>query len=181
VVFDKRTGRVLHTHSRFSVKENRYVAIPADELKKSLASDRSIADALTDQNPDNLEVIEIGPQATDHGIAVMVDVARQAVVPLPIISLTADKQEILGNGQDSARIDIEVKDAGGNPVSNFSGRVKLTTTRGKLSARGGLVDLVDGKASITLTSVPETVDNVRVQVMAVDGLCSGGHVTLEFV
>jgi len=179
VLFDKSNGRILHTHSRFSVERNHHVEIPIDELKRVFSSDSTVLENLTDRNAANLEFLKIGPGVPEGPL--MVDVARRTLVPQPRLSLSADKQELQGDGKDSATITLGVVDGAGNPVRNFKGQVKVTTTRGKLSAPRGVVDLVDGAATITLTSVPETVTTVRVQATAPNTLCASGYVTLEFV
>jgi len=182
LAFDKHTGRILHTHSRFSVEKNEYTTVPLEELKGMIVSDHSIVEELTDHDPKNLDVIQVkSEEATGGEGGMMVDVAHRTLVPLPTLSVTASKKEIQGDGKDSAKIDVRVLGADGKLLSKFKGQVKVTTTRGKLSARGGIVDLTDGLASITLTSVPETVSSVRVLAAALNGLCTAGYVTVEFV
>ena len=57
----------------------------------------------------------------------------------------------------------------------------VTTDRGKLSERGGVMSLVQGRASFTLTSVNETVHKVRVRAESLDGNLERGELVLEFL
>ena len=179
--FDKRTGRVVGMHSRVNAKTNDYVEVPHHELRAMWSKDSAMIEDLTDHDISNLGIIQVGSESHAAKGPVMVDVARGLLVPQPRLSLTADKHEIQGDGKDRATIKMEVVDADGKRMRGFGGRVKVTTTRGKLSTPGGVVDLADGAASLTLTSVPETVSKVRVQASVTDALCGGGYVTLEFI
>jgi hypothetical protein len=182
LAFDKYTGRVLGSHTRFSVLAKDYVQVPIDDLKKMWSKDKSLLQDLTNHDFANLEILEVGPQSSQalKGPA-MVDVARKILVAQPKLSLTSDKPELEGNGEDRATITITVLNADGAPIRDFKDKIKVTTTRGKLSARGGIVDLVDGGATVVLTSSAETVSSVRVQATAVDAVCAAAYVELEFV
>ena len=178
VVFDRKTGRVLHRHMRFDVPNDEYVGVPADEIVKLLSHDAAIIEALTDHDIANLDVIQV-PADADGDIRV--DPRKRTVEPMPRLVLLAEKTEIEGDGKDSTRIDIEVRDAKGKRIRGVGGALKVTTTRGRLSARAGLLDLVDGKATITLTSIPETVNLVQVSAISPDGAYVAGDVAVEFV
>ena len=178
VAFDKRTGRILHRHIRFDVEKDAYVDAPADDILKLLSHDTAVIAALTDRDIANLDIIQA---PADAGGEVRVNLARRTVEPLPRLVLKAEKMEIEGDGKDSSRIDIEVRGADDKRVAGASGAVKVTTTRGRLSARAGLVEITDGKATITLTSVPETVSVVQVSATAADGAYVGGDIQLEFI
>ena len=181
IAFDKRTGRILGKHSRFSVLTNGHVQVPIDDLRKMWSKDTSLLNDLTDHDFANLEILEVGPNSSPApGGPAMIDVARKILVAQPKLSLTADKREIEGNGEDSATITITVSGADGAPIRDFKDKIKVTTTRGKLSARRGIVDLVDGSATVLLTSATETVSTVRVQATAVTAVCAGAYVDLEF-
>ncbi len=183
VVFDKSTGRIVHTHSRFSVEKNAYVEVPPEELKQAVAQDSSILADVSGGDPANLDMIRIDnkdPLAARLGAA-RVDLKTRVLAEKPTLSLKADKTEIVGDGADSLQIEIQAVDKDGKPVRSLDDKVKVVTSRGKLSARGGLVDLVQGQASITLTSVNETVSRVVVRASSIAGACSTGEVRLEFV
>jgi len=183
VVFDRKTGRILHTHSRYDVAKNEDVEIPINELKEVLAKDSVILERLTNHDAANLDIIKTSPQQTGINIAadVMVDVHKKMLVQKPRLSLKTDKRELTGDGRDTAKIVIQAVDAEGSAVRNCSGKIKVTTTRGKLSERGGILDLVDGRATISLTSVNETVGKVRVTAASLGATCGSGNLIVEFV
>lgn len=182
VVFDPRTGRIVSTHSRFSVEENRDVEIPIEELKRTL-QDASARRDVTSHDTANLDILKVeSPQGVPINSATdMVDVTDRRIVQRPLLVLTAGKQQIVGDGRDSVTIEIKVVDADGNDVYNINDTIKVMTTRGRLSARGGIVTLAEGRATIVLTSAAETVSHVRVRAFSPDGACGGGNLRLEFV
>ncbi len=177
--FDKTTGQIVHAHSRFSVLENRHIEIPIEELKARFSSDIDVVSKLSDRDPKNLDFIEINLAAVGPGL--MVDTAKRKLVAKPSLALSSNKLRITGNGKDAATIDIAVVDAHGKHVAGASGAAKVTTSRGKLSARGGIVKLVKGKAQVTLTSANETVSKVRLSVTSLDHSFGSAHLDLEFV
>ena len=183
VVFDKKTGRILQTQSRFSVEQNQDVEIPMEELKATLAKDPYVLQRLTDHDAGNLDILKSETKETGRGLhsPTMVDVKHMKIVAKPKLVLSAGKKEIVGDGQDSTEIEIKVVGATGRAVHTVDDQIKITTTRGRLSARAGIVDLVQGRATITLTSVNETVSEVRVRALSVSGACASGALTLEFV
>ena len=183
IAFDKKTGRIFHTYSRFDVVKNQSVEVPIDELKETLVKDASLFAGLTDQDPANLDILKVGPNDAVPALenAMMVDVAHRKIIQKPTLVLTADKREIVGDGRDSATIEVRAVNSEGKLLDTVEDRIKITVTRGKLSSRGGIVDLVEGRATITLTSVNETVDNVRVGAVSLTGACGSGYLALEFV
>jgi hypothetical protein len=82
---------------------------------------------------------------------------------LPYYELTTDAldsdgdglPDIPADGVSSATLTIRKKNADGTDNTTDTDEVRLTTDRGKLSAE--TVSLAGGTASVTLTSVPETV------------------------
>jgi hypothetical protein len=183
--YDIKTGRIVHTHARFSIQENRYVEIPIDELKSIFSADAGIVAKLSDGDPVSLDYIKIDParaaELSDPGTPAMVDTATRRLVARPRLVLSTTANQLAGDGQDSADIAIALVNEHGAPVEGAAGAVKVTTERGKLSARGGLVNLVDGQASITLTSTSETVSHVRVTAAPVDRVYASAFLDLEFV
>jgi hypothetical protein len=178
VGYDTKTGRIVHTHSQLNVQDGRHADIPADELVAQFSADPVIVERVTDHDPANLAYIR-ADDALD-GSQLMVDTASRRLVPQPRLVLSADKTELAGDGQDSARLSIQLVGGDGQPVGEADGLVKVRTTRGKLSARGGLVTLADGHGDITLTSANETVSQVRVTVTAVDQTYAPARLDLEF-
>jgi hypothetical protein len=182
VVYDKTSGQILHRHSRFSLGSNARNEVPVEHIKAMLALDQSSGYAAVKRNTENIGILRLpSDQVNPPKHRMMVDVAREAIVPMPALRLSAKKLEVLGDGKDSADIDIEVLAADGKTTSPFNGQIKLTTSRGKLSARGGVVDVVNGRARVSLTSVPETVSVVSVSATALKGVCADGDLRLEFV
>jgi hypothetical protein len=182
VGYDIKTGRIVHTHAQFNVKENRYVEVAVDELMASFSADPGIVAKLSDGDPSNLSFIRAdGAQADGRLTSLMVDPASGRLVTRPRLAMSAQKKEIAGDGQDSVDIDISVVGEDGQVIEGASGTVKVTTTRGKLSARGGAVSMAGGRGTVTLTSSNETVSRVQVTAAGLDQLYASGHLDLEFV
>ena len=120
-------------------------------------------------------------ELSDPGTPAMVDTATRRLVARPRLVLSTTANQLAGDGQDSADIAIALVNEHGAHVEGAAGAVKVTTERGKLSARGGLVNLVDGRASIILTSTNETVSHVRVTAAPVDRVYASAFLDLEFV
>lgn len=180
VGYDTKTGKIVQTHSRFSVAENRYVEIPANELKSRFSQDPLIVAQLTGQDPKNLDFIPV-ESSSAHAGPMMVDPAQRKLIARPVLRLMAKKSQLTGDGTDSTEIEIATVDAHGKPHSHGSGKVKVSTSRGKLSARGGIVELDKGHAKLTLTSVPETVERVQLVVTALDQPYLSGRLDIEFI
>jgi hypothetical protein len=179
--YDKPTGMIIHTHARFSVQQDRYVEIPTEELKARFSKNAEIVAKLSNRDPHNLEYIQLDPgSATKRQGPMMVDPVHGKLVAKPRLALSADKLQLAGDGQDTAKIEISVLDESGNAMSGASGAVKITTERGRLADRGGVVNLSQGRAATTLTSVNETVSRVRVSAASLDGSFCSAHVDFEF-
>ncbi len=179
VVYNKATGRIIHTHSQTSVVDKEYAEVPVDEVRAMFTTTLDFVRQRHNLAPEDLDVLKVESNDPNAKLgAMMVDPRQLKLVPRPSLALSADKSELTGDGQDSALIEITLTDADGHPAD---GAVKVTTDRGKLSARGGRVDLVNGRASITLTSANETVSGVRVRADHVDGIFLPAQLDLEFV
>ncbi len=181
--YDKVTGRIVHTHSRFSVAENRFVEMPIEELKARFSTDAYIVARLSGRNPDNLDFIKVeGSIESGPGReALMVDPSQRRLVPRPELHLRTQKQHISGDGKDSTEIEVFATDSTGRTIADAHGKVKVTTTRGKLSAHGGLVELVHGRATLTLTSVNETVSAVHLTATPLNRPYAPAALDIEFV
>lgn len=182
VGYDKTTGLIVHTHAKYSAEAESYVEMPIEEIKARFSGEATIVGQLSGQDPQNLDYIKLG-QAELRKIdgPMMVDPAKKKLVSRPKLAVSVSKTEILGDGSDHTEIDITVVDARGKVLTSASGSIKVTTTRGRLSHRGGVVDLVKGRAAITLTSVNETVHHVRVAAAHLDDPFVPGHIDVEFV
>lgn len=182
IVFDNKTGRILQTHSRFNIEAQKNVEIPMEELTATFRKDRYIIDRLTGRDEANLGVlVSTGDDPGPDSSRFKVDVEKHKLVLKPVLTVTAEKTEIAGDGEDSTKIEIQAVGEDGKPDRSLDDKLKVTTTRGKLSARGGIVEMRQGQASVTLTSVKETVDRVQVVVTSVEGTCGPGRLNLEFV
>jgi hypothetical protein len=180
--YDKATGQIIHLHSEFNVIENRFVEIPAAELTKMFGNDPEIVRRLSDNNPSNLDFIKIETTTASQPLrAARVDPIQKRLVVMPQLTVSSDKRQLAGDGQEVARIGISAVDEHGEVVTDASGTVKVTTTRGRLSSRGGIVELVNGHAVVELTAVNETVSSVRVEATSPEGKFASGHVDLEFI
>lgn len=194
VIYDKTTGRIFQRHGETRIVEDKAHApeqptsakghgapVPTRfELAAVLekVGDKRLLGLVTGGDRANLALLEVDPGADLQGA--MVDLESQRIVPQPALHVTSDKTELDGDGQAVARIRVEARDAGGTR-SDFSGEVKVTTTRGRLSARGGLVELKAGVAELTLTSANETVARVEVRASCAIAPCAPGRLVLEFV
>jgi hypothetical protein len=156
-VFDRDSGRVLATVRKLDVATGELVSVS------------------------ETEALDLVPAGDDVKLGVRVEPERGELVNPPRLRLRVDREELEGNGRDEAEISIDVVDESGVSVRGQGGTVHVSTTRGRLSARAGDVELEDGRASLTLTSVPETVDAVTVRASAPDGSLLSGEVTLRFV
>jgi hypothetical protein len=180
-VYHKTTGRIIHAHSQSGVTGRELVEVPLEEVRAMLSTTLEIVGKINGLDPDDLDVIRVEPGGSGPGLgALLVDTGQRALVPRPNLTVSADKSELTGDGQDSVQIEIVLADADGRAVEGAAGAVKVTTSRGKLSARGGLVELVNGRASITLTSANETVSRVQVRATHIDGVFGPAQLDLEF-
>lgn len=180
IVYDKNTGRILQRHRASSAERDEYLACDEKALLKQVRDDDELVELVKSKG--DIAVVradmpEVGRFATGH----IVDPRKKTLVARARIVLTADKREIEGDGSDATRISLHIEDAGGDKDTRFNGAVKIRTTRGKLSARKGIVEVEKGRAEFTLTSVAETADNVSVRAESPDGTLSPADITVAFV
>jgi hypothetical protein len=183
VVYDAQTGRIIHTHSRFSVESESDVEVDEAEVLAIAREDDLTLEKTTGRDTKNLAVLTVREPAATAALrfGALVDVEQKRLVAKPSLQLTAEKTRLEGNGSDATTIQIAVVDTNGRPVARYTGPVKVATSRGKLSARGGIVQLTRGRGEITLTSVAETVDKVTVTATATDGRALRADLDLEFL
>jgi hypothetical protein len=181
VVYDTESGAIVGTYATLNAETNEYVPVQIDEVKALFSQDGVIAARLSGK--DTIDVIPIeqsAQQATAAG-PMVVDLKTKRLVLKPSLRLTVDKPQLNGDGRDTAVIEIQAVDAQGKPVRSLEGEVRVTTERGKLSERGGMVKLVQGLAKLELTAVNETVRRVRVRAEALNGGAASGEAVIEFV
>jgi len=179
VIFDKKNGRILQTHSRYDVEKGQEVDVPVAELLKLVAGDRYLRERVTDRDADNVDILKLEEDALLNNT--VVDVRHRKIISKPLLQLKSDKREIAGDGHEQVEIQISLADDAGKALTDRNLKVKVTTTRGKLSERGGIVELKKGRGSITLTSVNETVSSVVVRATSVDGTAAPTQLVMEFV
>ncbi len=154
VVYCRSTGEIMGTHT--AIAQGGEPRSPPEEDMKSVLP----AFAL------EVPVKELAYILADlpHGArtsALRVD-ARGKVIPKHHLRLTADRAELEGDGNDSIDIAVEVVDDKGKRIGDFDGEIQVTTTRGRLSERGGRVHLKKGAGQVRLTATVETAVGVRV-------------------
>lgn len=184
VVYDKKTGRIVHKHRSFDIEKEAYCECDSEEVKNLASMDDFAMSKVTNHDPKNLDVIMIRelPENFSLGISgIYVDIKSRKVIEKPKIQLSSKKKELAGDGRDKSVIEIKVVNNKGKVVKSYNGTVKVSTSRGKLSTKGGLVEIKKGTGKTTLTSVNETIDRVKVTAKCLDGKCLKAGLDLEFV
>jgi hypothetical protein len=182
VVYDAVTGRVLGTYREYAVGDAAEAQPPQDEARilDLFGADEGALSRVTDGDIANLAALTIEPGALDRPGQMAVSGKRKALVRLPRLRLRSERDVLEGDGKDAVALTIDVLDAQDRVVRDYQGTVHVTTTRGKLSTRGGRTEVKQGQAELTLTSVPETVARVVVRVTAPDGTAAPGELRLRF-
>jgi hypothetical protein len=179
IVFDRANGQILGRYRVLDAVTNRYVAADPDEVA-DLFTDELTLSRLTDGDRKNLAAAP-ARFTTEASLAAMrVTGPDGRVEPRPRIRMRADRDALEGDGEDFVTITIDVVDERDRVRSGYDGAIKVQTTHGKLSARAGLVRATKGRASVTLTSTRETIDEVRVSAQAAGGDVQSGEITLSF-
>lgn len=181
LVYDKETGAVIHRHSAYNVEEETYQEADPEAVMALALEERDIAlSRVTGGDEANLAVLTLHDVAPEATIDVLVDPRKEELVPRPRLRLSAERTELKGDGRDAVTIEIELVDHEGAPVEEAM-TVKVATTRGKLSAPGGVVELEGGAGEIRLTTVKETVAAVGVTATCPSGTCARAALDLEFL
>lgn len=183
IAYDKKTGVILHTHQGFHAETKKAMRCNLDEIKALAISDPRLVKRLSKQTAEDLDVLELLSVPADQlplSRYFLVDPVSKSLKRKPRLRLIPEKTKLQGNGTDSLRIQINVISEKDKPIK-YEGKVKVKTNRGKLSHEAGIVEIVGGKGTISLTSVNETIAQVNVSVAALDGSCTTDAVDLEFV
>lgn len=180
VVYDKTNGRVLGRFRRYDVTDDEYCECEPDEVLAMFSGDERVLGRVADGNVHNLAVLTTTLPSAAKLDVMRVSAKRQVLVSLPRLRLRADRDVLEGDGEDSVTIYIDVVDEQGPVLRDYEGEIHVTTTRGKLSARGGRAAVKGGQGSLTLTSVHETVDQVWVRARAPDGSAVSDELLLSF-
>ena len=179
IVYDKVTGLPIGRHRHLDAVANKLVAADEEEILSLYAADEGTMQRVTDADAANLAVIQANlPEAQAR---FKMRIIKDRLVEQPKLVMFSDRDELEGNGEDKATLTIQVQDDKGKVISKANDAVLVTTTRGKLSERGGEIVLEKGRASITLTSVPETVRVVTVRAELVKGGAKPVEIRLAFM
>lgn len=181
VAYDKKTGRIVHTHRVEMLESYDQREDDAAKFADEVREDAFSVGLLTDADPKNLEVLSLDNDPPERRFGLRVDVRQSKLVEKPTLKLVASKSELDGDGRDQTEIEITAHRPDGSVAADIKGPIKVSTSRGKLSTRGGLVELKEGYGKITLTSVNETVRRVQVTAACRAGVCQQGTINLEFV
>jgi len=183
-VYDKKTGNIVHMHNSYDAEQDAYSECDPEEVKQLVTEDDFVMLNVTDSDPNNLEVIatnDIPEVLPLRDVGYNVDLKSKKVVEKPKLQLSTKKTQLEGDGKDQSKIDINVMDKRGKVFQGYNGEVKVTTSRGKLSARGGQVQIKKGVGQVGLTSVNETVNRVTVAARCLEGKCISAKLEFEFV
>ena len=184
IVYDRKTGRIVHKHRSFDIDKRAYKECRPQEVKNLTSTDLFTLSKVTDNDPKNLAVLitrEL-PEILPKGISgFIVDTKSKKIIEKPKIMLSAEKKELEGDGKDSSIIALKVIDNKGKLLKGFNSTIKVATSRGKLSTKGGVVEIKKGVGKITLTSVNETVDRVKISAQCLKGRCQRAGLDFEFI
>lgn len=179
IIYDKVTGRPLGRHRHFDAVANKMVEVDEAEALALFAADDSTLQKVTEGDAANLAILKAATPTT--GALRGSQVVKNRLVRLPKLMLYSDQPELVGDGKSTATLTIILQDEQERVINTASNEVVATTTRGKLSVRAGRCRLKNGRATLTLTSVPETVQEVRVRVELAEGLAEPAEIRLAFV
>jgi hypothetical protein len=179
VIYDKKTGRPVGRHRQYNAVEGEFEAADESALLSLYQKNEDILSRVSNGDPENLAVMK--PAKASFRSFRNMQVKNAQLVARQKLVMFSDKDELEGDGKDSAQLTIMLQDETGKVVTTASDSVLVTTSRGKLSARGGELKLKKGRTSLTLTSVPETVNEVKVKVDVGEGLAEPAELTLAFV
>ncbi len=180
IVYDRTTGRILETHRTESIGGDKRQKTDAKRLLKEAAEDPFTIGLLKDGRKESLAVLEV-PSDSEQPSRMMVDLGSGKLVPKPNLQLSVAKTELEGDGKDSTEIEVTLVDSKGKRIPGFDSEIEIRTSRGKLSARGGRIKLEGGRATISLTSVVETVNIVTISARSLEIPCESRSVQLSFV
>lgn len=180
IVYDKTNGRIIGRYRRYDLSEEGYTHADPEEVLGLFRNDEKVLANVKEGEAANLGVLTTGMPAHTKLSNLRVSEKRGLLVDRPRLRMRADRDAIEGDGQDSLTISIDVVDSRDTILRDYDGEIHVTTSRGKLSARGGRVTLERGQASVTLTSVRETVDEVIVQARSLDRSLSFAQLIVRF-
>lgn len=184
IVYDKKNGAIILSHRSFDCDKEEYCKCSVEYVKTLAEEDDLVISRVTNNDPKNLDVLitDILPENNTPGTSdFLVDVKNKKIIEKPTIELTSKKIQLNGDGKDKSIVSINVVDKKGKTIKDFNGQIKVITSRGKLSAKAGIVELNNGVGEISITSVNETVSQVKVRASSTDDNVLAGGVNLEYV
>jgi hypothetical protein len=175
VVYDSTTGRILGTHSRTDGSTGEPIPMTDEEVLALYGA------SLEEKTRSRARVLAVDENQLKSPAGQRVHTKRQELVARNRVELKLSRPEIRGDGEDTVDIEIQVLDASGKLDESFNGELKVSTQRGRLSQPGGKVQAKGGKAKVSLRSVPETIDRVRIVAQDVEGALEPGRASVAFV
>lgn len=176
IVYDPATGRIIGTMRHDHDHEHGHEGCRCGEDSAALG-------AFVDQPLERAalpRLIDAPAELSGRLSELRVDTETGQLRALPHLVIDPERTVLRGDGEDAVAIEIRAVDSGGAVLEDFDGEVHVQAGRGKLSERAGTVRLQGGRATIRLTSVPETVDAVPLVVTATDGLAAAARTSLAF-
>jgi hypothetical protein len=180
ILYDKTTGRIVETHRAESLAAGAPAKPEPERFLREAAEDPFTLRRISGGKKENLAAMEV-PAGGMHPLRMMVDIGSGKLVPKPRLQLSAPKTQLEGDGKDAVEIEVSLVGPEGERIPGFDSEIVVRTSRGKLSARGGRLRLKGGSARITLTSVAETVNEVRVSARSPGAPAEGADLILSFV
>ena len=180
VVYDKTTGRIVGTLRHYDMLSGKETDYDTDKVLELFSGDQAVLSKVTNGDVSNLAVMTTSLPATSNVNSLRFSDKRQSLVPRQRLRLRTDREVLEGDGNDSVTIYIDVVDEDGRIQRDYQSEVHVTTTRGKLSTKGGRVKVEAGQGNVVLTSVRETVDRVQVKARTPDGSAVSDEMTLSF-
>jgi hypothetical protein len=180
IIYNAKTGAILQRHRSFCAQTDAYIECDEKALLKQFRDDDDLLDLVGSK--DDIAILRADlPETLRSTRGFRVDPRKRALIARDRIVLTPERTEIEGDGSDNIRIVLHIENPKGDQSTSFNGQVKISVSRGKISARKGIVDVSKGRAEFTLTSVAETADRVSLRATAVDGSLSPAIITVAFV
>ncbi len=180
LLYDRATGAVLGRYSLYRVGDGGYAELD-EESVLTVAREAGLVPHATPSGDVDVGVLAVADPTEAMATDVWVDPGTHRLAARPRLSVTADRSQLEGDGEDSVVVTVSARDADGTLLEDRTDRLRVSTTRGKLAERGGLVQLRGGTAEITLRSVAETVALVTVAAESLDGRYTRGTLDLEFL
>jgi len=175
VVFDGRTGSILGVSAWHDAESGSHTTQSTEAVLEQF-SIPGVA-AMTDE----LGVLETDLTLEELSGDWRVDVDQRELRPMARVRMESERTELEGDGHDSTEIQLIAEDAAGETLGKLNLDLQATTSRGRLSPKGGRVTLKKGRAQITVTAAPETVATVLVALHDPSGQCRPATLELAFL